>query len=596
MKETLKKAFAKHYRVPLLHRLERVRKHFSPTEKLIFALCTLLLVLGAGSLLYKVNALFLTEIPAPGGELREGIIGSPRFVNPLLALSNADRDLTTLVYSGLLRPTPGGKLVPDLAERFDISKDGLSYTFYLRGDATFHDGRAVTAGDVVFTIQKAQDPVLKSPKRANWEGIKVEEKDDRTVVLTLKQPYAPFLENATLGILPKHLWKDVGSEQFLFSPFNLTAIGSGPYKVAKITRNASGIPLSFELSEFKDYAQGVSYIKRILVYFYQNEKDLLAALARGEIGGVNTVTPQAAKDLQAQGFRIERMPLPRVFGVFFNQSQAPVLAEKAVRQALALASDKKTLVGRVLLGYGVPIDSPIPPLILRQDRVEATTTEGHIGQANALLDEAKWVKNPVTGIRERTKGKGKNVQTETLSFSLVTGDVPELRESAELLKKMWKEIGVDIRVGVFESGDLNQNIIRPRKFEALLFGQIIGRDLDLFAFWHSSQRNDPGLNIAMYTNAKVDKWLEEARKTTDEEKRNANYTSAIAAITADVPAIFLYSPEFIYVLPKELKGFTLNRTTIPSERFLDIEHCYMNTEKVWNIFTNQNAKSKWQKE
>ncbi len=585
MKETLKKAFIKHYRVPLLHRLENAEKNFSPTEKLVFALCTLLLVLGAGSLLYKVNALFLTEIPAPGGELREGIIGSPRFVNPLLSLSDADRDLATLVYSGLLRPTPSGRLVPDLAERFEISDDGMSYTFSLRNDATFHDGSSVTADDIVFTIQKAQDPALKSPKRANWEGVSVEKKDDRTIVLTLKQPYAPFLENATLGILPKHLWKDAGSEQFPFSPLNLNAVGSGPYKVAKIKRNASGIPLSFELSAFKEYAQDMPYIKRIIVYFYQSEKDLLAALASGEIESVNTVTPQAAKDLEAQWLRIERTPLPRVFGVFFNQNQAPLLAEKAVRQALELATDKKKIVDAVLSGYGVPIDGPIPPLILEQSIEEATSTSVRLAQANALLDKAKWVKNTATGIRERTKGKGKDAQT--LSFSLATGDIPELRESAELLKEMWKSIGVDVRVQIFESGDLNQNIIRPRKFDSLLFGEIIGRDLDLFAFWHSSQRNDPGLNIAMYTNSKVDKLLEEARKTTDEERRVENYQSAIATIRADAPAVFLYSPEFIYVLPKHVKGFTLNRTTIPSERFLDVEHWYINTEKVWDIFAKK---------
>ena len=362
-------------------------------------------------------------------------------------------------------------------------------------------------------------------------------------------------------------------------------MGSGPYKVEKIKRNASGIPLSFALSAFKEYAQDMPYIKRIIVYFYQSEKDLLAALASGEIESVNTVTPQAAKDLEAQWLRIERTPLPRVFGVFFNQNQAPLLAEKAVRQALELATDKKKIFDAVLSGYGVPIDGPIPPLILEQSIEEATSTSVRLAQANALLDKAKWVKNTATGIRERTKGKGKDAQT--LSFSLATGDIPELRESAELLKEMWKSIGVDVRVQIFESGDLNQNIIRPRKFDSLLFGEIIGRDLDLFAFWHSSQRNDPGLNIAMYTNSKVDKLLEEARKTTDEERRVENYQSAIATIRADAPAVFLYSPEFIYVLPKHVKGFTLNRTTIPSERFLDVEHWYINTEKVWDIFAKK---------
>ena len=579
----LEKIFTKHYHLPKANLLERALNSFSPTEKVLSVIFTVLLIFGALSLLHRTNALFLSEIPAPGGELREGIVGSPRFLNPLLALSDADRDLTALIYSGLVKPDVSGNLIPDLASDYSISEDGLSYTFHLREDAQFHDGAPVHADDVIFTIQKAQDSALKSPKRANWEGVTAEKKDDRTIILTLKQPYSAFLENATLGIIPKKLWKDADAEQFPFSPFNLEAVGSGPYKVSSIKRNDSGIPFYIELSAFAGYTLGTPYIKRIVVYFYPNEKELLQGLSRGEIESVNTITPQAAKTLEASGVRIEKTPLPRVFGVFFNQNQSPLLAEKAVRQALELASDKETIVNTVLFGYGVPIADPVPPFILKTQSEEATSTEARLAQANALLDKAKWVRNTETGVRERVKGK----TTERLSFSLVTGDVHELRESAELLKEMWGKIGAEVKLQIFESGDLNQNIIRPRKFDALLFGEIIGRDLDLFAFWHSSQRNDPGLNIATYTNSKVDRLLEEARRTTDKETRIANYQTAIEAINDDAPAIFLYSPEFLYVLPKKIHGFTLRHTTVPSERFLNIHQWYINTEKVWEIFINK---------
>jgi len=580
----LKKIFTKHYRIPKADLLDRALKSFSPVEKVLSAIFVVLLVLSAGNLLYNVNALFLTEIPAGGGSLAEGIIGSPRFINPLLSsLSDkdtADRDLTILIYSGLMKPTLGGTLIPDLASAYSVSEDGLSYTFTIRENATFHDGTPVLADDVLFTIQKAQDSALKSPKRANWEGVTSEKKDDHTVVLTLKQPYAPFLENTTLGILPKHLWKDATAEQFPFSPFNLEAVGSGPYKVKKIIRNNSGIPYYIELSAFDRYTLGAPYIKNITLYFYPNEKELLKGLTRGEIAGVNTITPQGAKTLEASGARIERTPLPRIFGIFFNQNQSAVLSEKAVRRALLLATNKQAIVDKVLYGYGVPIEGPVPRQILKTAG-EEPFTEARLTEADNLLTKAKWVKNPTTGIRERVKGK----TTERLSFSLVTGDVPELRESAELLKEMWGKLGIEVRLQIFESGDLNQNIIRPRKFDALLFGEIIGRDLDLFAFWHSSQRNDPGLNIASYTNSKVDKLLEEARRTTDPEKRIENYRTVVASVSADEPAIFLYSPEFIYILPKEIRGFSLGRTTIPSERFLDVHHWYVNTEKVWTVFT-----------
>ncbi len=570
----------KHRILPAGALWERVAVSLSPAERLLAGIFAVLLVVSAMSLLYKVNALLLTEIPAPGGALQEGVIGSPRFVNPLLSLSDADRDLASLIYSGLLKATPEGKLVPDLADRHDISDDGLSYTFRIRESAEFHDGTQVTPDDVLFTVQKAQDPALKSPKRASWEGVTVEKAGEREVRFTLKQPYAPFLENATLGILPKALWKDADAEQFPFSPLNVEAVGSGPYKVGEIERNKSGIPSRIELVPFKKYALGRPYIDRITMRFYQNENDLLDGFSRGEIESMNTIAPKVAKGLEAKGYRVERTPLPRVFAVFFNQNQAPLLAEKAVRQALQLATDKDAIVEDVLFGYGVPIEDPIPPLLLPQEADRATTTEARLAEAMALLDKAKWMQNPETGMRERTKGK----ETQKLSFSLLTSDVPELRESAELLKTMWARIGVNVRVQIFESGDLNQNIIRPRKFDALLFGEIIGRDLDLFAFWHSSQRNDPGLNVAMYTNTKVDKLLEEARRATDAEKRLADYMSAIDSIRADAPAVFLYSPEFIYILPKKIQGLALRRTTTPSERFLDIHEWYTNTEKVWSIF------------
>ena len=579
----LKHFFKKEYRLPRTELLEHTLKNFSPVEKLISTVFVITLIIGAASLLYKVNAMFLIEIPTPGGELREGIIGSPRFINPLLSLSDADRDLATLIYSGLLKATPEGKLVPDIADRYEISKDGLSYTFYIRENARFHDGVKVTSDDVLFTLQKAQDPALKSPKRASWEGVTVEKIGEREIRFTLRQPYSPFVENATIGILPKHLWKEADAEQFQFSPINIEAVGSGPYKIEKIKRNNLGIPFYIELSSFNDYALGRPYIESIVLRFYQNEKDLLDGLSREEIESVNTITPKTAMSLETTGYRIEHAPLPRVFAVFLNQNNATFLAEKAVRRALNLATDKDAIVSSVLYGYGVPIQEPIPPTFLRMLAGAATSSEARLAEANALLDKGKWIRNTETGIRERVKGK----EIQKLSFSLITSDTEELLQSAKLLKEMWRKIGVEARMQIFGSGDLNQNIIRPRKFEALLFGEIIGRDLDLFAFWHSSQRNDPGLNVAMYTNSKVDKLLEEARSTTDIEKRISAYTRAIETISDDEAAIFLYSPEFIYVLPKKIKGFTLSRTTTPSERFLDVHNWYINTEKVWDIFTKQ---------
>jgi peptide/nickel transport system substrate-binding protein len=149
---------------------------------------------------------------------------------------------------------------------------------------------------------------------------------------------------------------------------------------------------------------------------------------------------------------------------------------------------------------------------------------------------------------------------------------------------MWQKIGADVSVKIFETGELNQSVIRPRKYDALLFGEIIGRDLDLYAFWHSSGRLDPGLNIAGYVNVKADKILENARTITDVQKRLDQYAAFETEVRNDIPAIFLYAPDFIYILPKNVQGVTIGSVTMPSERFSSVSDWYIDTENVWKVF------------
>ena len=205
---------------------------FSPAARGVFIFFSGVAIVSSVCLVYLLNNSLLVAVPAYGGTVSEGVIGSPRFINPILAVSDSDRDLTSLVYSGLLRATSDGDYVPDLAQSYTISPDGLTYTFKLRPNATFHNGMKVTADDVVFTINKANDPALQSPERANWDGVTVAAIDAETVQFTLKAPYAPFVENLTTGILPKQLWQNVSDDEFSFSDLNTNPVGSGPFEVS----------------------------------------------------------------------------------------------------------------------------------------------------------------------------------------------------------------------------------------------------------------------------------------------------------------------------------------------------------------------------
>ncbi len=583
--------FIRNISFPKKQELQTAVHSFSLKEWVIVSALFTVLTISALLIVNHLNNYFLVTVPTEGGTLNEGIIGTPRFINPVLAISDADRDLTTLVYSGLMKKMPSGEVVPDLADHYDISKDLLTYTFTLKDDIFFHDNSRVTAFDVVFTINKAKDPVIKSPRGVNWQGVDVTALDEKTVQFTLKQPYATFLENATIGILPSHIWKNVPSDEFSFSDFNTNAIGSGPYKIASVTKS-SGIPRYFKLSNFNKYIFGKPYIQTLGIRVYANENDLVSGFKSGEVTQISSITPEIATELKKQGYNIQTTVLPRIFGLFFNQNESHVFTDKNVIKAFNLAIDRNRIVQTVLSGYGVPIDSPIPVGMIgnnisSSDGNDTTPLQSSSEDAKNILITDGW-KAGTDGILKKTiigsKGKKENVQ---LSFSIATGDTPELKNATLLIKEDLEKIGAHVDVSVLSIGDLNQNVIRPRKYDALFFGEIVNHESDLFAFWHSSQIKDPGLNIALYANPKADKLLADALGAIDEDTRNSKYTQFETILKNDTPAVFIYSPEFIYATDRGVENMAITHVSIASDRFSGIVNWYMEKDHVWKWFAEK---------
>ncbi len=552
---------------------------FTKREWIIFFIALIISTASALILVYKINARISTAVPVPGGTISEGVVGAPRFINPTLEISDADKDITSLVYAGLMQLDTNGNPIPDLAESYEVSKDGLTYTVTLKNDIYFHDNKPVTIDDILFTIQIIKDPILKSPKRVSWEGVAVQKIDDQTVEFTLKKPFVSFLENLTIGILPSHLWSEVPIDQMTFSELNTRAIGAGPYKITDIQKKSSGIIESYSLSAFKKYLPHESYIQHINFTFFPNEGDLIKALENGSVDSGSALSPINAERLLESGLRIEKTVLPRLFALFFNQNKAPLFTDKSVVQALNSAIDRNLLVNDVLGGYGIATNSPIPK---NKDSVfveSFTSQEERFAEASSILTKNGWTKNDAGVFEKKSK-----TSTIPLSFSIATADNTELKKAAESIRKQLETFGALVEVKIYDTGTLNQTIIRPREYEVLLFGQVISHESDFFAFWHSSQRNDPGLNIAMYTNAKVDNLLESGLKTLDQGLRDKNYRAFEAEIQKDMPALFLYSPEFIYAIPKNLKGVSMDHVTLSSDRFLGVTDWHIETDIIWNIF------------
>ncbi len=560
---------------------------FSKKERTIFVVLLTVLLLSTISILQSINKYFMVQVPLRGGYISLGIVGVPRFINPILASSLTDQDMVSLTYSGLMRKNINGALILDLAEKYEKSENGLTYTFTLKNNLYFQDGKPVTSDDVVFTINKVKDSIIKSPYKVNWDGVNVEKIDEKTVKFILKQPYASFLENATLGIMPMHLWDNSPME---LNDANTNPIGSGPYIVNSIGKQSSGIIDYYKLVPFKKFILGEPYIENIDLRFYQNEDSLIKALNNKEVEGVGSIAPANAKILKEKNYQVESLVLPRVFGLFFNQNQNQLFIDKTIIKSIDQTIDKDRIVSEVLLGYGIAIDSPIPLNIMRNYKSGKGANQKNNAARQDLLKKVRndlskdgWKTGP-DGFLEKTTTEKKKKVTKKLEFSISTSNAEELAKTAELIKQDLADIGIKVEIKTFEAGNLNQDVIRPRKYDALLFGEIINHESDLFAFWHSSQRKDPGLNVAMYTSAKVDKILEEAPVTIDEESRMKKYLQFEEEIKKDMPAIFLYSPDFIYVASRNLKQSEVSRIISPSDRYLNAYSWYIQTENVWKIF------------
>lgn len=562
-----------------------------PAELVFGMLLVLVVVVSGTALVHRYNNAFMVDVPKTGGVHHEGIVGSPRLINPLLASSDADQDAAALVYAGLMAYDASGTIVPELAESYSISEDGRTYHFVLREGLTFHDGTPLTADDVAFTVVRAQDPLIKSSKFVNWEGVDVVVESARDISFTLAAPYAPFIENTTLGILPKHIWEGLTPDEFPFSEFNTEPIGAGPYRMGSIVRGPSGIPARYELLSFDDYALGAPHIERFVLHLYRNSAELYEAYSKGVVDAAHGLNQRTREDDDSATLpgTLLRSPYSRVFAVFLNQNNQSLFLRPEVKEALALAVPKQLVVNRALNGYGTVQDGPLPPRagsgVMQTNgtstrmQTEQATTSDALGRARAILENAGWERDS-DGLYA-LPGDGEDEETLRLTFSLDTANTPELREAAAVIEEAWRAFGADVELNLYDASDLTQSVLRPRRFDALVFGMVLGREPDLYAFWHSSQRNDPGLNVAQLADIEADALLEDARATTSAEARaelHAEFASVVAKTGA---VIFLYAPDFLYMVRTPVYGLVLPPITDPFDRFAGVHEWYKETDRVW---------------
>lgn len=602
-----------------------IGRFLSKAEKRLLIICFFVFFL---SLSGFVITLFFTSgatMAKSGGEYSEALIGQPKMISPIFASANdVDADISPLLYARLFKTGPNQKLIPELAAaQYGVDEEGKIYTIKLREDARWTDGEKIDADDVIYTIETIQNPETQSPLYTAFKGVIAEKINDYEIQLTLKEPFASFVSNLSLGIIPEHIFSIIPASSLRLTKENLQPkVTSGQWKFSKLTKNESGVE-TYTLEKNEKYFGLVPYLDKIIFKFYQDASLEAEELKTGNFMGVAFLPRNLSETYGSKYFNAYNLRLPQYTALFFNENNDAALKDQAVRLALTKAIDKITVARAALGEDAMAVDSP---LLNNEPEETNTTTAFNAEEAAGLLDknwerimpeeffnklcddelkkrleEAKETPdfeiNSSTiaeelrvKIEEETRIKmrpdqtyyRKNSKGEILSLDIVTNDMVEFQTAAESIALMWRAVGVQTNVIVLPNRQITKDVLKGRQYEVLLFSEIMGNDNDLFPFWHSSQTEYPGLNLAMFSDREADQLLEEARAASSSQARDSIYLKFNEILNKKLPAVFLYRPSYQYLIDKKVKGVHVDQISSPADRLNNIGTWYVKTKWIFN--------------
>ena len=521
----------------ILRRIENVR--LVMTEIMIWLAAIALLIAGLG-IQYSWNSQGSKKDGAKsGGVYVEGVIGNISTLNPLLAASEPEQAVSRLLFSSLYNYDVTGALHTDLAESMTV-KDDKVYTIKLR-NAVWHDGKKLTAEDVVYTINLIKNPQVRSPLRVNWLDISARAIDDSTVEFMLPAVYAGFSHALTFPVIPKHILQSVSPSSMREADFSSNPVGSGPFAVKRVqTSESTSSTDVVRMEPNTKYYGAVSTLSRLELRAYGNESLLVKAVNSGEVSAASGLSLSAADNIKSKQYSTKHWLLNKgVYLLMNNRSQA--LQDARVRQALRYATDTSSI--RATVGDNVArLDTPILQSQIAQKLPAAP--DYNLDKAKALLKEAGWTYN-------QGQWKGKDGRPLAVAVTTSSGR-DEYKKIVDALKQQWSKLGVDVQLREIDTSSTTtsfvQSVLQPRDYDALLYELELGADPDVFAYWHSSQASASGYNFANYSNRTVDNDLVGGRSRTNSALRAAKYIQFVNQWLNDAPAIGLYQSVGSYVL------------------------------------------------
>ena len=548
----------------MLYLLSKSLSALTRKERFFFRIALITSLIAGFFVLVNAYYAATVEVPAEGGSFTEGIVGQPAFINPLLSSGNdADASAIELLYPRL----------GDLIQTYEVGPDRKTVSVKIKKDLTWDDGAPLTVDDAVFTIETAQDILVRSLTAGAWQGVLVEKINDDELRFTLREPSA-FFESTVraLKIAPRHIFGAIPSSNLRLSAYNLEPVGAGPWKFAGLKTEKNGFITELNLVPNPNYAGPHPFIRKFSLRFYENEESALRAFNAKEIDGLGGVGPDEAKSLAVEHY-LASVSLPRYYAVFFNRATHPALKDRSVRQALALVIDRKKITDDVFHGEASAAMGPIPAQTEGYDATAFQVAGDPAQSAQQLLDAAGWLVNPEDGVRYKTVGRDRT----KLEFTVLVPDLPLLIQAMEIVKAGWAAIGVRVTISPMTSEDMQKGPIKTRNYEMAVFGNVLKGNPDVFAFWHSSQKFHPGLNLSMYENKEADIILTDTQKA--EKPDITGLKKLQRLIHDDAPAAFLINPNYLYAIPANLHGFNTEGHIAPSDRLKDADAWYVRTRR-----------------
>ena len=525
------------------------------------AISTLLIIMLTQT---SVKAEDISQTGKPyGGTLTWGTRNKPAIINPILTTHSVSMSLLDLIFNRLVRLNSKGEIKADLAESWDISSDGLVYTFYLKRGVRFHDGVECTAFDVKFTYDKLIDPEVNSPFKSSFELVdRFEVIDNHTFKVVLKKPSVSFIYRLIREIVPKHLLEKADLKN---CPFNFHPIGTGPFRFKQWTKDNQ---IVLEYNPY--YYEGRSYLDKIIVKTYPTSRDTWTALMRGEVDFIEFIERedyQVAKD--DASFKTFAIPADYYYALVYNLND-PILADKRVREAFTYGLDRKGLIERAASGYGLECNGPFYPQSLGFNP-DVLPFEYSPQKSQELLAEAGWWDEDNDGILEK--------EGEELELRVLVDARSEIyKRIIMLIRQQLYEIGIKIKVLLYnDDSELTKEFLRQNRPQAHLKLFLGGINPDQTAeYWRSKKsKGIISSKLWIYKDEEVDKLFAVGEVTQDKKRRQEIYQKIHQLIYADQPACFLYFLYQFHVISAKFEN---------AEEFFNVNMAYY-TMKDWYLGT-----------